>query len=148
MTTNTAGTNSLTCLPQHGGAQGNTFLVTHPITLLNFRYRTPKRTDSGATELLHKYICGKINYYKNLLFYNGSKNKHDHKHMSCQLQIIGMNLNPYLMLRIMLFIRPFLYLSDLPSHLYRIVSVVFIPHRIYFPMNCYEYININIVKSK
>jgi hypothetical protein len=29
---NAAGTNGLTCLPEHGGAQDNKFLVTHPIT--------------------------------------------------------------------------------------------------------------------
>jgi hypothetical protein len=31
-TTTAAGTNGLTCLPKHGGAQDNTFLVTHPMT--------------------------------------------------------------------------------------------------------------------
>jgi hypothetical protein len=31
-TANTAETNGLTCLPKHGGARDNTFLVTHPIT--------------------------------------------------------------------------------------------------------------------
>jgi hypothetical protein len=37
----------LTNLPKHGGAQDNTFLVTH-----HFRDRTPKRTDRGGIELL------------------------------------------------------------------------------------------------
>jgi hypothetical protein len=31
-TTNATGTNGLTCLPKHGGAQDNIILVTHPIT--------------------------------------------------------------------------------------------------------------------
>jgi hypothetical protein len=31
-TANAAGTNDLTCLPKHGGAQDNKFLVTHPMT--------------------------------------------------------------------------------------------------------------------
>jgi hypothetical protein len=47
-TANAAGTNGLTCLPKHEGVRDNKFLVTHP--LLNFRDRTPKRTDRGAIE--------------------------------------------------------------------------------------------------
>jgi hypothetical protein len=31
-TANAAGTNGFTCLPKHGGARDNTFLVTHPMT--------------------------------------------------------------------------------------------------------------------
>jgi hypothetical protein len=31
-TANAAGTNGLTCLPKHGGAQDNKVLVTHPMT--------------------------------------------------------------------------------------------------------------------
>jgi hypothetical protein len=31
-TTNAAGTDALTCLPKHGGALDNKFLVTHPTT--------------------------------------------------------------------------------------------------------------------
>jgi hypothetical protein len=31
-TSNVAGTNGLKCLPKYGGAQDNTFLVTHPMT--------------------------------------------------------------------------------------------------------------------
>jgi hypothetical protein len=31
-TANAADTNSLTCLPKHGGARDNIFLVTHPMT--------------------------------------------------------------------------------------------------------------------
>jgi hypothetical protein len=31
-TANAAGTNGLTCLPKHGGARDNKFLVTHPMT--------------------------------------------------------------------------------------------------------------------
>jgi hypothetical protein len=31
-TANTTGTNGLTCLPKHGGARFNKFLVTHPMT--------------------------------------------------------------------------------------------------------------------
>jgi hypothetical protein len=30
--TNAAGTNGLTCLPEHGGARDNKFLVTYPMT--------------------------------------------------------------------------------------------------------------------
>jgi hypothetical protein len=31
-TANAAGTNGLTCLPKHGGARDNKFLVSHPMT--------------------------------------------------------------------------------------------------------------------
>jgi hypothetical protein len=37
-TANLAGTNGLTCLLKHGGAQDNTFLVTHPLTNLRGRW--------------------------------------------------------------------------------------------------------------
>jgi hypothetical protein len=47
ITANAAGANELACLPKHGGARDNKFLVTYPMTelcvptLLNFRDRTP-----------------------------------------------------------------------------------------------------------
>jgi hypothetical protein len=42
-TANAAGTNGLTCLPKHGGARDNKFLVTRPMTdqSLSFRNRKP-----------------------------------------------------------------------------------------------------------
>jgi hypothetical protein len=43
-TANAAGTNGLTCLPQHGGGRDNKFLVTHPMN----HERTLKRTDHRA----------------------------------------------------------------------------------------------------
>jgi hypothetical protein len=53
-TPNAAGTNGLTSLPKHGGARGNK-IFGHPTnerpTLLNFRNRTPKRTDRETIEL-------------------------------------------------------------------------------------------------
>jgi hypothetical protein len=57
MTANAAGTNGLKCLSKHGGARDNKFLMSNRDndwpTLLNFHYRTPKRPDRGAIELLH-----------------------------------------------------------------------------------------------
>jgi hypothetical protein len=52
---NAAETNGLMCVPKHGGARDNKFLVTHPMTdqrYLQLTDRTPKRTDRGAIELL------------------------------------------------------------------------------------------------
>jgi hypothetical protein len=54
---NAARTIVLTCLPKHGGARDNKFLVTHDWPkLLNFRDHTPKHTARGAIELLILYI--------------------------------------------------------------------------------------------
>ncbi|CAG9789208.1 unnamed protein product [Diatraea saccharalis] len=54
-TANAAGTNGLTCLPKHGVARDNNFLVTHPDrplrNFLNDNDRRPRRL-STATELL------------------------------------------------------------------------------------------------
>jgi hypothetical protein len=61
-TANAAGTNGLTCLPKHGGAQDNKFLVTHPMT--DQRCLTlPLHVDD---ELLKKcsYVDTPINYSK------------------------------------------------------------------------------------
>ncbi|RVE47216.1 hypothetical protein evm_008184 [Chilo suppressalis] len=50
-TADTAGTNGLTCLPKHGGARDNKFLVTHPMTeYCNLTVVCdPNKPDSKAT---------------------------------------------------------------------------------------------------
>jgi hypothetical protein len=63
-TAHAAGTNGLTCLSKQGVARDNNF--GHPSndrqTLLNFRDRTPKRSDRRAIEL--QLIC---NIYKSII---------------------------------------------------------------------------------
>jgi hypothetical protein len=49
---NAAGTIGFTCLPKHGGARYNKFPSNDWPTLLNFRDRTPERTDREAIEFL------------------------------------------------------------------------------------------------
>jgi hypothetical protein len=49
LTTANTKINGFTYLPKHGGARDNKFLVINDLpTLLDFRDRTPKRTDRGA----------------------------------------------------------------------------------------------------
>jgi hypothetical protein len=61
MTANAAGTNSLKCLPKHGGAQDDKFWS--PIRCLNFANIAylprlhAERTDRGVIELLYFYLC-------------------------------------------------------------------------------------------
>jgi hypothetical protein len=50
-TANIAGTKA-SCLSKHEATRDNKFLVTHPMTLLNYCDRTPERTDCRAIELL------------------------------------------------------------------------------------------------
>jgi hypothetical protein len=51
-TANAAGTTGLTCLPKHGGARENKFLVTHTMTEQRCLTSAIARTDHGVTELL------------------------------------------------------------------------------------------------
>jgi hypothetical protein len=53
-TANVAGTDGLTCLPKHGGARDNGFLVTHPMTdqrclTLAIARRSALTTDPSAS---------------------------------------------------------------------------------------------------
>jgi hypothetical protein len=55
-------------LLKHGGARDSKFLVTHPMTdqpSLNFRDRTPKRTDRGAIEVNYLLLAGFTVIYNN-----------------------------------------------------------------------------------
>jgi hypothetical protein len=57
---NAAGTNGLTCLPKHEGAQDNKFLVTHPLTdqrcLTSAVTRQSALTTDRSTPL-QTYVC-------------------------------------------------------------------------------------------
>ncbi|CAG9793651.1 unnamed protein product [Diatraea saccharalis] len=60
-TANAAGTNGLTCLPKHGVARDNNFLVTHPVTDPCESCLTTTIAGRGAYPLRHRATI-KINY--------------------------------------------------------------------------------------
>jgi hypothetical protein len=74
-TANAAGTNDLTCLPNHWGAPDNKFLVTHPMIDQSCLTSAIARTEHRATELLldkflviSKYSLALAEFKLNILF--------------------------------------------------------------------------------
>jgi hypothetical protein len=67
-TANTDGTNGLTCLPKHGGARDNKFLVTHPMTdrccfaSAIVRRSAPTAETSNSERDMNLFVCNALLY--------------------------------------------------------------------------------------
>jgi hypothetical protein len=67
---NAAGTNSLTCIPKHGGARDSKFLVTHPMT--DQRCAGLSSSSIIYQNLLLKLSYNKTQHYQQFCFKNFS----------------------------------------------------------------------------